>query len=811
MYPDNRITSYREGLVELSLDHIRSWGAVGFETATRLAASSPAEVHSLAVFFQPETDAAIRAQILQRHDVSAVLGKLAPVGFVRLTAEQAKSLGREGAVTKIVLAGDSGRSRVAELPIPRLPNSIPRYPVPNSSLNHFSNSVFTEMGFDGQGEHIGVVEARALNAVTNSPREGCRIFEDHDAFQAVAGIHYLLNDFAECTSDSDCSFCGERAVIEDGSATSEDGKCMSFASEGKSYCVSRHTSFVASRISSNHQCMNGFDPNTFDDQFPNESSYWIDEDGKSETRDDRLVCKAGPFNSAGADIYITNNFAATTLSGSPSPDLLEMEESYAYLATVGPGGSGVRLVNESFGAEFFREVSGHGVLTDWYARYQNMLFVFASGNDEPAATNLKTFCVSFNGLCVGAIEVGTDIPPYGFQGPSPIEPDLTNLRFANFSMWENIGFEGTQLFELEKPDIVADGVFSHVADLGGASPGKHWIVKHGTSFAAPAVVGLLGQFRHSCRDTPREIDFDETYEIRAATMYSQWDTSMHRLETAAANPAIASSVWPPVCNSSGVLGGAAAPAYPSADGRLGCDYKAGVGMLDARRLASFCRDADNPNPPPDEPDESGSVSTTVPSGGGDPIPPDFFDPENPLGYLDNRTTEGTTPQPPVPTSGSPRSVGSGVGSSFTLETLAPGIVGPSGGLIPSGTRVRASLAYMSCPGGSAADVLGQSISDWSSIGGGGYALPSQTPPISDLQPAVDFNLVLVGTLPSGKKELIYASEALFDTEEGFDAIVPNGKYETLSIELLKPSNYVGCGGHDEPVALSWGVWWAYAP
>jgi Subtilase family len=156
--------------------------------------------------------------------------------------------------------------------------------------------------------------------------------------------------------------------------------------------------------------------------------------------------------------------------------------AYAWLAV-----NGVNNVNESFGCQApTNGASLEGVVEDWYARRFDMFISKSAGNQDSGPS--EAACpFSLNSLCVGAANASA-----------------TGL--SCYSSWTNLNGSGGKPSDREEPDVVAFGGNSRCGDGPGVdimsrADDTSWITGDGTSYAAPAVVGLAALCREASNNT----------------------------------------------------------------------------------------------------------------------------------------------------------------------------------------------------------------------------------------------------------------------------------------------------------------------
>jgi hypothetical protein len=246
------------------------------------------------------------------------------------------------------------------------------------------------------------------------------------------------------------------------SSPKDSARCIlrQTSDSGTGECVNRHTSEVSSRIASSNE-------NTL-------------------------------LHAAKAHLWVANDMV---------PDLgdaADIAEVYGELKE-----READIVNESWALErsYFDAAD---YVRDWYARYERMTFVKASGNLPFEPIDEIVDCQALNVLCVGSANAeGT-------------YDDITDDTFAG-EAWENPKFaltnnknSGTK--QAERPDVVSDGVSTEVLDYSSSDP-SDWDRKGGTSYSAPTVTGLVALYDRSCGPTSPELH-------RALMRTSAWKPHM---------------------------------------------------------------------------------------------------------------------------------------------------------------------------------------------------------------------------------------------------------------------------------------------
>lgn len=480
-------------------------------------------------------------------------------------------------------------------------------------------------------------------------------------------------------------------------------------------CVEPHSSLVASRVAANQV----------------HSKY------------------GGPWHAGRSELFIANNFEHdgffTPKGYVITPERLNA--SYHWLMS-----QDVRIINESY------ELAQPGfnfrsVLSDWYTRYRGMTFVQASGNFEEGEDK-EVRCTGFNSLCVGAFDDNQDS-----------DRDPKNFQFSfDFSRWKNI-YSGTpDALEVEKPDLVAEGstvsnVLDFQANLEPGNPGLStttWGLRHGTSFASPVVAGAIALMREDCAASRPEI------------LSPLMTRAILRTAPVAPNLLEVHPFLPSTCPGTSLY-----PNYPTAVGTHGCDFRAGVGLLDTRDLVWWCeKDCRKEEGGPCVGDGEGMASPDDPDW--EPIP------EWMASFPGERSLEQA------------REDGVLVNALRAPHAQMKRLQGL--GARRKGTRIRSSFSYYSCPmGGTKFD---------------GTLKPD------DLTTAVNFDYAICG-LKVGAKEMhcIDVSESLHDANEGVDVRLVED-YDSIGLYLIGPEEWEPCSdgivNHStaEPYAYAWAIWQA---
>lgn len=460
-----------------------------------------------------------------------------------------------------------------------------------------------------------------------------------------------------------------------------------------------------------------------------------------------------PYHAAKAHLLVANSLPVVTFGGKRVVNITAgaLAAAYNWLDQ-----NGVRIVNESY-VSTAAGFNVRSVVSDYYARWSGMLFVQAAGNRTgfESSSTFPIQCAGYGSLCVGSL--------FWNKNPSLMASprDRTQWRLSIGSRWQN-----TAGFELEKPDLLAEGDTCTAAVPGTAST---WSFESGTSGAAPVVTGLAAMLADRCSGA-------------SVAQSPLWYRSVLRTNGAfgphgsdeAANlptPLGGGAAYPATCPPSPV------PAYPMT--YLGCDHKAGAGPVDSTYLG-FQR-----------------ACELWPAG--------QFAPPNPLYLCSNPPCAAQGSGVLTPTSGwtsldahlITNSIGRQYAKSHEAGDAGAPDVGPQPPLgqapnvkwhllrringLGQGTRIRATFSYHSCPAGVMASP-------------------------STLSLAANFELVLVGQRSgASQSEWLAVSEGLHETNEGFDIKLP-AAFTWVELRVVGPgglswpwsSTGTGSGNSSEP-------------
>lgn len=518
---------------------------------------------------------------------------------------------------------------------------------------------------------------------------GCTLDSTHEAFSLLTGLHHEVG----------ASACSVGCATECGVVSGNPNPILSGADCVNNECVDRHLTGVASRIASTQ--------------------------GAGATGQ-----PSGPFHAAKTELYLSS-FA----NNSDLASLAENIDNYKYFAL-----EGVFIVNESIGADGVTTSQGFkpwSVASDWAARNYGITIVRSAGNRTGSASttgNFETSCAGYNSLCVGSSRWNMNPRDPAFAAWS------TSSRFAN-PYWNT----GAERKELEKPDLLAEGEYTHAAISKGvdrwySSPGE--VDQFGTSFAAPVVTGIVALLQEQCgRGGP----LPPAYYRSLLRTLGTWDRS--RAETAAPFQGFS----PNTCGGSVV----APPLYPAP--HLGCDHYGGAGVISTRLLdARAC--------PGTQVECEGTLEDPCVANGSGTLremgnQPSWLE-TDPKEWLENSTS-----------SQSLRQSGAGFAALYDYPAGARGI----------DTRIRTTFSYYSCP------------------------VPTQ--PASTLAPSNNLDVVLWGRRTgSATDEIVFAAEALHETNEGFDVTL-RADYDTLFLAVLGPSTLAGCIDADNNPTSGEPFWW----
>lgn len=556
-----------------------------------------------------------------------------------------------------------------------------------------------------------------INMGTGSLR--CGLWNDHEAFQ-TAGSVTMQQAPMTCTVDGDCLNCNNPWA-----GAAYPPRCIG----GR--CVSAHATKVASVLLANHVC-SPIPPLTNKTTCESALAFW---DGVK-----CFTCKGGAFQAAKASLFVANRIDTTALGNDlvNAYDFFRIEE--------------VRTVNESWGPVISRSVqeaaggawSMRSFLQDFFARVHGITFVVAAGQPPQQAqpNDYVVSCAGLGSLCVGG------------SAPSPQSRaairDFRNTPAWPFGFWRNAG-RATGL-EVEKPDLLAPASGISTANFRTTVNAADWTFDDGTSFAAPNVAATLGLVEARCGQ------HDPLWN-RAVLRTSAWNEN---------------SVAGPECPSPNMLASGTAPNYPYVDRRVAttpsgvkttCDYRGGTGLLNAANVALFCA-SPGPGTPCKDPT-------------GEPCP---------TGWAVDRGTVGSGDAewknlPSIATNPSDFLGNAQRSSTYTTGLVRTGThfrVVRSLGAIGAGRRIRASLAYHSCPAQPSAVIAMGSPFQGNNV----------NPML--LKASVNFDLGLCGQqVIGGPTSCVWLSESLDDTNEGFDVVVPV-PYASLDLWLIGPRVWTPC-------------------
>lgn len=255
------------------------------------------------------------------------LGRLSmPLVTVRGTAAALRRVARTQSVARVMTA-----------------NSVPAYPTDSGPTDavvfNQTDQVFNGQGNYGAGQKVGLLGFLG----------GCRLWDDHEAFQAGASLHEFTAP-QTCTSDNDCDVCS--------------GLCRGGT------CVDAHETQVASMISV----------------------------GRSDQG----------YGASSIDIYHYNDFGindAVPLGDSSGCNLEHTRDAYDWFVQTS---NDVRIINESFtcvppsGAHSADEVDG--IAQDYYARVYDLFIARAAGNYGTGS--IPACHYTLNSMCVGGMAHG---------------------------------------------------------------------------------------------------------------------------------------------------------------------------------------------------------------------------------------------------------------------------------------------------------------------------------------------------------------------------------------------------------------------
>ena len=223
-------------------------------------------------------------------------------------------------------------------------------------------------------------------------------------------------------------------------------------------------------------------------------------------------------------------------------------------------------VNESYNT--VTGYDAHSVLTDWYSRYKGMTFIQASGNvppvRNPSSNDMEVGCAALNNICVGSFGW-----PFSTAGSSARNfMAFFTDSVSRFGNPYSSSTDGTHL-EVEKPDLVAEGNYGHLAKLGSST---QWDTDIGTSFAAPVITGLVALVKDKCGGAQPVYD---------SIFYRSLFRTVGTLTANTVETNVQTTVSVNTCGSFTPI-----PNYPAP--QLGCDHKGGAGPVDAKWLSLGC-------------------------------------------------------------------------------------------------------------------------------------------------------------------------------------------------------------------------------
>lgn len=308
-------------------------------------------------------------------------------------------------------------------------------------------SLNVDLGFNSKGWN----GKNAVVGIDDVVLPGYAIYEDHDAFQ-FNKIEYFAPP-SPCTASTAASDC------DNPMHPNYPYGCVHTPSFGDDRCVvtsgggTFHTTGVASRISSS--------------------------------------ASGAMMGAAESRLLIGGLDYISPLIGTQQQERVIMFEDkldmWNWMAE-----EGAHVVNLSYGSLDVL-YSAHYHALDWYVLNRDMRFVSASGNDRSMTDypypNIG--CIAQNTFCVGSMSASAT---YGVVGG--VHDSLQDDVFSWWSLWVNRYKPGNVRYDIEKPDVVAEGESALVANPTSGT--DQWTRVDGTSFAAPVVTSLVAGLADKC-------------------------------------------------------------------------------------------------------------------------------------------------------------------------------------------------------------------------------------------------------------------------------------------------------------------------
>lgn len=673
------------------------------------------------------------------------------------------------------------RVEILEVQTPRAHGVDRDWQIPNQALTTNTHQVFNANGYHGGGQTLGLLDQTG---------SGCGVLDAHEAFENITdgAVHYTV-PVSQCEQDDECEDC-DSAGVAGRCVGPDNGMPRNATNPGT--CVNVHSTRVLGRASAFSRCGADRIPSSNPIARDPEECF-LDIDPTPTTTE---VASMNYMASQAKYVYY-NEAPPLSASGIASMyDELLNEGVDIVISTYGDSGSSIST----------REVVG-----DWYARHRNLTIV-QSARNEDMATDFDTGCYGLNTLCVGGFETtdtGTaarDVSTFqmyqftAWQNPETSDsgvygaPCTKNAECEPFGECADLVGGGrcrplAPVLEISKPDVIshadpADVPFVDPA-VSDANRYRWTTFAAGNSYSAPVVAAMIAQYRQLCGTTNHLQD-------RSAVLGAGYRTPFIEDRFAPGSTVALGRAGSGVCTAGSFALGSRNEGrhfmFPNAEATHGCDYAAGVGVLSAAPLAKMCGGI----PPPNEPCEGEGCGTD-----GEPGPEpldssdrdgpnfDFFGPEPWLASVPpaedavvTRTVETTGPSDGAPLSTTQWAflidhdmddyVDNALALSARTRTL-PGtrVIFRNLGSWSFGEFLRVAIAYDGCPGSIASpdDVVGI---------------------------ANNYDFALTGVRVSdGVEEVLFLSESLHDTKEGFMLRMPDD-YSSVFLLRLQPDPLRPC-------------------